>query len=79
MDQLDFFTNFLPTQGLIFSEFTAVCNKTVWSYYSLIEGGIWILLNKTVCIIHLLPWVWPFTPTPWINLISLQNLYRFKN
>ena len=46
MDYLDFFTILLTTQGLIFSEFTAVCNKTVWSYYSLIEGGIWTLLNK---------------------------------
>ena len=47
MDNLDFFTNPLSTQVLIISEFTAFCNKTVWSYYSLIEGGIWTLLNKT--------------------------------
>ena len=38
------------TQGLIVSEFTAVCNQTDRSYYSLMEGGICTLLNKTICI-----------------------------
>ena len=64
------------TQGLIVSEFTAVCKQPDGSYYSLMEGGICTLLNKTVCIFS------PFTstltlckktPMHWINFLSSQT------